>query len=66
MKIILNGKEIDVEVGLTISELLVQKKLNPKAIIIEYNGELVKEDAWSETILKENDKLEILQFVGGG
>ena len=35
-------------------------------MVVEYNLNIVKSDKWSGTILKENDSLEVLSFVGGG
>ncbi|WP_234701982.1 sulfur carrier protein ThiS [Desulfotomaculum nigrificans] len=51
---------------MTIAQLVKEKGLNPNTIIIEYNQELVSQEKWTEIILQENDRLEILRFVGGG
>lgn len=66
MKIILNGKEENVEEGTTVAGLVALKGLDPRTVIVEYNYELVKEERWDGIVLKENDRLEILRFVGGG
>lgn len=66
MLVVLNGRKADLPEGITVMELLAQRKLDPDTVIIEYNGELVKKDTWSDIVLKENDRLEILRFVGGG
>lgn len=66
MKLIVNGKEAEVPGGLTIAGLLGEKGLNPETVIIEHNLELVKREGWADIVLKENDRLEILSFVGGG
>lgn len=66
MQITLNGKTHDVVEGLNIQDLLKQKGLNPEAVIVEYNYELLKKEDWTRTFLKEKDLLEILHFVGGG
>ncbi|MEW5953569.1 MAG: sulfur carrier protein ThiS [Bacillota bacterium] len=66
MKLIINGKESEVSGGLTIAGLLEEKGLNPEIVIIEHNLELVKSESWPDIVLKENDRLEILSFVGGG
>jgi sulfur carrier protein len=62
----LNGRKTDLPEGLTVTDLLVQKKLNPDVLIVEHNGELLQKDRWPDMVLKENDRLEILRFVGGG
>ncbi len=66
MKIFLNGKGLEMSVGITIADVVKQKKLNPAIVIVEYNREAVGEEVWAEIVLKGEDRLEILQFVGGG
>ncbi len=66
MKVFLNGKVLELPVGTTIAAVVEQKKLNPATVIVEYNLEVVSEEVWSEIVLKEEDRLEILHFVGGG
>lgn len=66
MKFILNGKEEALTVGETLVSLISSKKLNPDTIIIEYNGYPVDKVDWAGIVLKDNDNVEILRFVGGG
>ncbi|BAF58820.1 MAG: sulfur carrier protein ThiS [Pelotomaculum sp.] len=66
MKIILNGREEVLEEGMTVAGLVALKGVNPDAVIVEYNYSLVKKEDWAGITLKENDRLEILRFVGGG
>lgn len=66
MKLYINGKVAEMSEGLTIAGLLGEKGLNPETVIIEHNLELVKRESWADIVLKENDQLEILSFVGGG
>ena len=66
MKITLNGKEEISSRGMTVADLISSKGINPDTVIVEYNYELIKKEAWGGIVLKENDRLEILRFVGGG
>ena len=66
MKIIVNGKEEILKGTTTIAGLIALKELNPNAVIVEQNYSLVKKENWGDMIIKENDRLEILRFVGGG
>lgn len=66
MKIILNGKEETLTGRDTLASLISLKKLNPDTIIIEYNGCPVEKVEWAGIVLKDNDSIEILWFVGGG
>lgn len=47
-------------------ELLTQLGLNPRLIAVEYNGEILHRQFWSETEIREADRLEIVTIVGGG
>ncbi|MGM0508098.1 MAG: sulfur carrier protein ThiS [Fusobacteriota bacterium] len=64
-KIKINGKYVTVKHD-TILEYIRSKNLNSKKIIIEHNSNIIKEKLWSETLIRDGDKLEILNFVGGG
>lgn len=47
-------------------QLLEQLGLNPRLIAIEYNGEILHRQFWSNTEIKEGDRLEVVTIVGGG
>lgn len=66
MKIIVNGTDLDTPEGGTVLSLLESKKLEPSTVVVEKNGDIVPGDQFATTRLGENDKLEILRFVGGG
>ena len=65
-KIQLNGKKITVNSKVTIYDLLKKFKLNNKKIAIEYNGTIVPKIKFKKKILRNNDKLEVVHFIGGG
>ena len=66
MNISLNGKETEIKKSMTISELIRQKNLKPEKLVIEYNREILSREKWSDTVLEDGDKIEMLGFVGGG
>jgi sulfur carrier protein len=47
-------------------QLLEQLGLNPRLIAVEYNGEILHRQFWTETQMQEGDKIEIVTIVGGG
>ena len=65
-KIQLNGKKITVNSKITIYELLKKFKLNNKKIAIEHNGIIIPKSNYKKRYLKNNDKLEVVHFIGGG
>ena len=66
MKIIVNGKETEIESPLSLYDFLERKGIKPASVIVEYNFEIPERTKWQEIILKENDNLEIVKFIGGG
>ena len=67
MNLIINGKETNINDGLTVSELLIQENLQmPDMVSVELNGKILKRTRFEETSLKNNDKVEFLYFMGGG
>ena len=65
-KIQLNGKKVTIKPRATIYELLKRFKLNNKKVAIEHNGTIVPKSNYKKKILKNNDKLEVVHFIGGG
>ena len=41
-------------------------KLNNKKVAIEHNGVIIQKTKLKKKYLKNNDKLEIVHFIGGG
>ncbi len=61
-----NGETLTIEQDLTVSDLVLQQQLVPERVAIEYNRFILSRSRWNETILKPEDQLEIVHFVGGG
>ena len=66
MNLIINGEELQVADVRSVSELLDYLKLDGKRVAVEVNLEIVRRDARSTFSLNENDKIEIVSFIGGG
>ena len=65
-KIQLNGKKITIRSRETIYDLLKKFKLNNKKVAIEHNGIIISKINYRRKYLKDNDKLEVVYFIGGG
>ena len=65
-KIQLNGKRITLKTKVNIYDLLKKFKLNNKKVAIEHNGVIIPKTNYKKKFLKNNDKLEIVHFIGGG
>ena len=66
MKIIVNGQEREFKEHTTLQEVLQELSLEGKVMAAAVNMNIVKKNEWQDYILKEDDKLELLDFVGGG
>ena len=65
-KIQLNGKRVTIKPQTTIYELLKKFKLNNKKVAIEHNGTIIPKTNYKKKYLRNNDKLEVVHFIGGG
>jgi thiazole synthase len=61
-----NGDVRHVTVGLTLAEMLRELGLDARKVAVERNLEIVPRSTFDEVIVEEGDRLEIVQFVGGG
>ena len=65
-KIQLNGKKISIHTNFSVRDLIKKYKLQEKKIAIELNGVILHKQNYRKKKLKNNDKIEIVQFIGGG
>ena len=66
MDITVNGEEKRLDGPVTVAGLLEALGLQPKKIAVERNLEIVPKSQFDATALSDGDKIEIVQFVGGG
>ena len=63
VKITINGETREIEKGLSVTELLEQLSIRSGRVVVELNRDVLSRDAYGKTILKQDDKLEIVHFV---
>lgn len=66
MKIVLNGENRELDREILLEELLSKLSLPSERVAVELNREVVPRRSWSEKIVKDGDRLEVVHFVGGG
>ncbi len=66
MKIVLNGETKEVNDGISLFALMEQEGVTGKVMAAAINMQIVKKEDWGTKSLEEGDKVELLQFVGGG
>lgn len=65
-KIQLNGKKVVIKSNFSIFDLLKKYKLTNKKVAIEHNGIIVPKVFYKKKFLKNNDRIEVVTFIGGG
>ena len=66
MNIWVNGREREIEEGLSLAGLLRLLKLEPPGVIVEHNESIVPPAQLDQRCLRAGDKVEIVHPVGGG
>ena len=66
MKVTVNGEERELPAGLSVDLLIATLGLKSDRLAIELNRRIIRRADWPSTTLAENDKVEIVHFVGGG
>lgn len=64
--ITVNGKEVTLTGSLSVADYLEQNNYQLKRIAVEMNGDILPKYSYSDTMLKDGDRLEVVSFVGGG
>ena len=66
MNVIVNGEVREFKSESTLLEILNELSLEGKVMAAAVNMDIVKQDSWNTYKLNDGDKLELLDFVGGG
>ncbi len=66
MHLTINGDAREVDDHLTLTAYLHLLNLSPKMVVVERNGEIVPRAEYAQTLLLENDTLELVQMMAGG
>ncbi len=66
IKIIVNGKQMQVIPKFSLKSLIVKLKMPLNKIAIELNRKIIDKKRISKIQLKNGDKIEIVHFIGGG
>jgi sulfur carrier protein len=66
MKLQINGESREFNGPLRLFALVEILGLKPDRVAVELNGSIVGREQWPATDLREGDRLEMVQFVGGG
>ena len=67
MKVTIAGNVKDIAEGTTLAQLVIDEKVeNPEYVTVTVNDEFVENHDLENVVIKENDNIEFLYFMGGG
>jgi len=66
VEIVVNGEPRMVAAGATLLELLQTWSLDPRGVVVEHNRKIVRRPSLGGVRVEPGDKIELVQFVGGG
>lgn len=66
IEIQLNGKPYSLSEGVNIDSLLKELSIPKGKVAIELNRKVLHKENYTKTVLKNNDQVEIVTFIGGG
>ncbi|MDQ0203537.1 sulfur carrier protein ThiS [Pectinatus haikarae] len=66
VQIVINGKKRQLAENISLQTVMDENLAAGGRAVAELNERIIDKQAWNETMLKENDVLEIVAFMGGG
>lgn len=66
MRLWVNGEVREADEGVSLRAFLESLELNPAKVAVERNLSIVPKSRYGQTLLAAEDRLEIVEFVGGG
>jgi sulfur carrier protein len=66
LRITLNGDPFDLDRPLSVADLLARLAIDPRRVAVEHNLTIVKREAFPQIVVCDGDRVEIVNFVGGG
>ena len=66
LSILVNGAETEIPKGFTVSDLVAEMGLANKRVAVERNLDIVPRSQHDAVVLENNDKIEVVEAIGGG
>ena len=66
MFITLNGEPFEIDAPLSVADLLTRLAIDARRVAVEHNLEILRRNLFADTMVHEGDRIEIVNFVGGG
>lgn len=62
----INGRDVELATETPLLDYLARLGLDPRAVAVEQNGEILQRDGYEAAMLRDGDVVEIVRMVGGG
>ena len=66
ISVIVNGETRRIRTDASLLDLLASLDLDPRAVVVELNREIVRREGLGTHTLRNDDRVEVVHFVGGG
>ena len=66
MFITLNGEPYELDGPVSVADLLTRLSIDPRRVAVEHNFTILKRPLFADTRINDGDRIEIVNFVGGG
>jgi sulfur carrier protein len=66
VRITLNGEPYELDEPLSVADLLMKLSIDPRRVAVEHNLTILKRQLFADTFVHEGDRIEVVNFVGGG
>ena len=66
LRITLNGEPYELDEPVSVADLLLQLSIDPRRVAVEHNLSILKRQLFADTLVHNGDRIEIVNFVGGG
>lgn len=64
--ITLNGEPFELDSPLSVADLLTKLAIDPRRVAVEHNLLILRRHLYADTLVNDGDRIEIVNFVGGG
>jgi sulfur carrier protein len=66
MMITLNGDRFELDEPMSVNALLAKLDIDPRRVAVEHNLTIIRRQRFPEVLVHDGDRIEIVNFVGGG
>ena len=66
IQIYINGKKKNIDIDSNLIDILAEYSLKNKLVAIEINQEVIPKSSYKTITINKNDRIEILELIGGG